>query len=80
MVPSPSAKITVGGASIGGITKVTDSAVPEADLTYFVTDHIAVEVIAAVTKHSASNSVAGPVGRVWLLPPTVTPSPPKSEP
>lgn len=72
VLPSPSANITIGGTSIGGTTKVTDSAVPEADLTYFLTSHIAIEAIAAVTKHSVSNSVAGPVGSVWLLPPTVT--------
>jgi len=70
--PSPSANIVINGTGIGGTTKVTDSAVPEADLTYFLTSHIAVEAIAAVTKHSVNNSVAGPVGSVWLLPPTVT--------
>lgn len=72
VLPSPSANIAINGTGIGGTTKVTDSAVPEADLTYFLTSHIAVEAIAAVTKHSVSNSVAGPVGSVWLLPPTVT--------
>ncbi|MBS0279919.1 MAG: OmpW family protein [Proteobacteria bacterium] len=72
VLPSPSAKIAINGVNIGGTTKVTDSAVPEADLTYFLTPNIAVEAIAAVTKHSVSNSVAGPVGSVWLLPPTVT--------
>lgn len=72
VLPDPSATITISGANIGGTTKVSDSAVPEADLSYFLTDHIAVEAIAAVTKHSVSNSVAGPVGTVWLLPPTVT--------
>jgi outer membrane protein len=72
VLPDPSATITISGANIGGTTKVTDSAVPEADFTYFLTDHLAVEAIAAVTKHSVSNSVAGPVASVWLLPPTVT--------
>jgi outer membrane protein len=72
VLPDPSATIMISGANIGGTTKVTDSFIPEADLTYFFTDHIAVEAIAAVTKHSVSNSVAGPVASVWLLPPTVT--------
>ena len=72
VLPSPSANIVISGSGIGGTTKVTDSMVPEADLTYFLTSNIAIEAIAAVTKHSVSNSVAGPVASVWLLPPTVT--------
>lgn len=72
VVPDPSATITVSGANIGGVTKVSDSFVPEADLTYFVTGNIAVEAIAAVTKHTVRNSVAGTVASVWLLPPTIT--------
>ena len=72
VLPSPSAKITIAGSAIGGKTSVTDSFIPEADLTYFLTSHVAVEAIAAVTKHSVANSVAGPVASVWLLPPTVT--------
>jgi outer membrane protein len=72
VLPDPSANITVSGAPIGGKTSISDSAVPEADVTYFITDHIGVEAIAAVTKHTVSNSVAGRVGSVSLLPPTVT--------
>ncbi len=72
VLPDPSANITVSGAPIGGKTSITDSFIPEADLTYFITDHIGVEAIAAVTKHTVSNSVAGRVGSVSLLPPTVT--------
>ena len=72
VLPSPSADITISGANIGGKTQVSDSFIPEADLTYFLTSNIAIEAIAAVTKHSVSNSVAGPVANVWLLPPTVT--------
>ena len=72
VVPDPSASITINGANIGGKTSVSDSAVPEADLTYFITDNVAVEVIAAVTRHTVTNSVAGRVAGVSLLPPTVT--------
>jgi outer membrane protein len=72
VVPDPSATITIAGVNIGGTAKVSDSFVPEADLTYFVTDNIAVEAIAAVTKHTVRNSVAGTVANVWLLPPTIT--------
>jgi len=70
--PSPSANIQISGKNIGGITKVTTSDVPEADLSYFLTDNISVEAIAAVTKHTVSNSVAGRVVSTELLPPTVT--------
>lgn len=62
----------MSGAAIGGKTSVTDSFVPEADVAYFITDNIGVEAIAAVTKHTVSNSIAGRVGSVSLLPPTVT--------
>ena len=72
VVPDPTAAITISGTNIGGVTKVSDSFVPEADLTYFITDNIAVEAIAAVTKHTVRNSVAGTVSSVWLLPPTIT--------
>lgn len=72
VVPDASATITIGGANIGGTTTVSDSFIPEADLTYFITDHISVEAIAAITKHTVRNTVAGTVSNVWLLPPTVT--------
>ena len=72
VIPDPSATIAISGANIGGPTKVTDSFIPEADLTYFITDNIGVEAIAAITKHTVSNSVAGRVASVWLLPPTIT--------
>jgi outer membrane protein len=72
VLPDASATVKVGGVNIGGSTHVTKSFVPEVDGTYFVTDHIGIEVIAATTQHAVHNSVAGPVGSVWLLPPTAT--------
>jgi len=72
VLPDASATVTVGGTDIGGKTEVTNSFVPEIDGTYFLTDHIGVELIAATTKHSVHQSIAGNVGSVWLLPPTVT--------
>ena len=72
VLPDASATVKVGGANIGGATHVTKSFVPEIDGTYFVTDHIGIELIAATTKHAVHNSVAGPVASVWLLPPTLT--------
>jgi outer membrane protein len=72
VAPDASADIQIAGKSIGGSTKATTSDVPEADLTYFITDNISIEAIAAVTKHTVSNSVAGRVVATELLPPTVT--------
>src|SRR6202012_2159347 len=72
VVPDASSTIAIGGTHIGGTTTVSNSFIPEADLTYFITDHISVEAIAAVTKHTVRNSVAGTVSNVWLLPPTIT--------
>jgi outer membrane protein len=61
---------------IGGKVDVTATPAPEVDLSYFFTDNIAVEGIAASTRHSvsATGTVIGkvPVGNVWVLPPTVT--------
>ena len=72
VAPAASADIQIGGKHIGGATKASTSDVPEADLTYFITDNIAAEVIAGVTKHTVSNSVAGRIASTELLPPTVT--------
>ena len=61
---------------IGGRVAADDSYVPELDLSYFVTDNIALELIAATTRHDMADkgSTIGDVdlGRVSLLPPTLT--------
>ncbi|HEY0106897.1 MAG TPA: OmpW family outer membrane protein [Rhizomicrobium sp.] len=72
VLPDASADVKGGGTSIGGKTSVTDSAVPEIDGTYFLTDHIGLELIAATAKHAVHHTIAGDVGSVWLLPPTLT--------
>lgn len=60
---------------IGGDTELSNTGMPEVDFTYFVTDNIAFELIAATTHHevSAKDTAAGEVdlGDVWLLPPTL---------
>ena len=70
--PSESATIT----PIGGDVAIDTATVPELDISYFLTDNIAVELILATTKHSpqAIGTAAGdvPLGSVYLLPPTVT--------
>jgi outer membrane protein len=63
-------------SAIGGTPHISNAVVPEVDFSYFVTDYIAFELIAATTKHdvSAHNTSLGDVdlGSVWLLPPTLT--------
>lgn len=55
---------------------VTDSFAPEIDLTYFATDHVAFELIAATTKHAVEGRGGlKPLGELvdtWVLPPTLT--------
>ncbi len=62
--------------SIGGTISATSTAAPEVDVSYFFTDNIAAELIAASTRHTvaANGTVLGKVdvGSAWVLPPTVT--------
>lgn len=56
---------------------VSDSFAPEVDVTYFVTDNVGLELIAATTKHDVSGKTGTPkaVGELadtWVLPPTLT--------
>jgi outer membrane protein len=61
---------------IGGNVNVTATPAPEVDLSYFLTDHVAAELIAARTRHeiSASGTALGrvDVGSTYILPPTLT--------
>jgi len=58
--------------NIGGETDVSTEVVPEFDFTYFITENIAAELIAATAKHDISHSAAGDLGDAWILPPTLT--------
>jgi outer membrane protein len=61
----------VGGAP-ANITATT-SVVPELDISYFVNDNIALELILGVTPHDIKLGGAGTIVEdVWLLPPTLT--------
>lgn len=55
---------------------VSNSFAPEVDISYFVTDRIALELIAATTKHDVGGKGAlAPIGELadtWVLPPTLT--------
>lgn len=57
--------------------KISNSAMPEVDVTHMVSDTIGFELIAATTKHRASGTTGttGTIGRLastWVLPPTLT--------
>ncbi|WP_417481040.1 OmpW/AlkL family protein [Maricaulis sp.] len=72
VMPNESATIS----TIGGDVDISDQIVPELDITYFVQDNWAVELILGVTPHDvqAVGTAAGDVdlGDVTLLPPTLT--------
>lgn len=68
MIPDESADVSV----LGGSVNVDNDWVPEIDFTYFITDNIALELIAATTKHDVSHSSGLGLGEVNLLPPTLT--------
>ena len=66
---------TAGGTDTGLDAKVGNSYVPEVDFSYFVTDNIALELIAATARHEVDakgNGASVGLGSVWLLPPTLT--------
>ncbi len=53
---------------------ISNSVVPELDISYFFTKNIAAELVLGVTKHSVTGTgtLAGlNVGSSWLLPPTL---------
>lgn len=68
VLPDASAKVK----PIGGSVDISDSVVPEADVTYFLNERWSLELIAATTKHSITHSSGLRLGSAWLLPPTLT--------
>ena len=61
--------------AVGGDVKLTDSAVPEIDFSYFFNDNFALELILATSPHRASANKTSlnnlDLGEVNLLPPTL---------
>lgn len=69
VLPSPDATVT----PIGGGVDIEDQYVPELDITYFLSEKWALELILAVTPHDITHQPTGlDIGEVWLLPPTLT--------
>lgn len=61
----------------GDEVSVSNSFAPEIDFTYFVSDNVGLELIAATTKHDVrgKSGVPNAVGKLvdtWVLPPTLT--------
>lgn len=76
VLPHAAARLSAGGAPLlGAGVAITDSAVPELDISYFFTTNIAAELILGVTRHGVqgAGSLAGPrIGSTCILPPTLT--------
>lgn len=59
----------------GSVLKTNDTVVPEIDISYFFNPNIALELVLGVTPHTVDgkDQLNGlPVGKTWLLPPTLT--------
>ena len=76
IVPDSSAKVYAGGARVAGASlDVSNSYVPEVDLSYFFTQNLAVEAICCLAPHTVKGKGAlagtGDLGDTLLFPPTV---------
>jgi outer membrane protein len=65
----PDVSSHVGSAT--GQVNITDTTIPEADITYFFSEHWAVEAIAGTDKHSIYTKSGTYLGSTYLLPPVV---------
>lgn len=61
-----------GSVNITGETDVGDAVTPEVDFTYFFTNNIAAELIAATLQHEIVYNTNTNLGEAWILPPTLT--------
>lgn len=65
----------VDGAAGSGLS-YSDSVIPELDISYYLTDNIAAELILGTTSANiygeGSLASLGKVGKTWVLPPTLT--------
>ena len=61
-----------GHENVTGLkTDVGNAVTPEVDISYFFTDNIAAELIAATAQHEVSAG-SNDLGETWILPPTLT--------
>lgn len=52
--------------------RVDSALMPELDISYFINDNFALELILAVTPHDVSLVGTGKITELWVLPPTLT--------
>lgn len=76
VLPDSSATVSAAGAVIPGASlKVSNSVVPEVDISYFFTKNIAIEAICCISPHNikSAGTIAGlgKVGSTVVFPPTV---------
>jgi outer membrane protein len=69
--------VSGGSTSIGGTPSASDTVTPQLDFTYYISPNIALNLIAATSRHDVEvQNVPGAgtidLGRVWALPPTLT--------
>ncbi len=76
VLPDPAARLSAGGVPLKGAkVSISDSVIPELDISYFFTRNIAAELILGVTRHTVdgAGTLAGTrIGSTWILPPTLT--------
>ncbi len=81
VVPEDRSTVSLWGTPFNGRSNnlsVSNSFVPELDITYFFNRNFAVELILGTTPHTIktanalAGAVPGKVGSAWLLPPTLT--------
>lgn len=67
VAPDESSSVNVGGKA-----RVDNAITPEVDLSYYFSNSISAELIAATSEHELSHNAAGKLGTAWILPPTLT--------
>lgn len=77
VLPQEDGKLKLNGATDIGEANVGNDYIPELDFSYFITDNIALELIAGTSRHKVTGSLNGlgnsvDIGKVSLLPPTLT--------
>ena len=77
VLPQENGKLKLNGATDIGEANVGNDYIPELDFSYFITDNIALELIAGTSRHKVTGSLNGlgnsvDIGKVSLLPPTLT--------
>ncbi len=76
VLPDPGTRLNSGGVPLNGAkVSISDSVIPELDISYFFTRTIAAELILGVTRHAidGAGTLAGTkIGSTWILPPTLT--------